>query len=107
MGFFSVSFIYKRFVAKIKSLITKILFGGFGKNKKDKSKKKEKNKKESNGESRITGFSKGLGFGKKDEVGIAAEKGLSGTKGYEAMNDAASDTTSVKKKKRNPFKRMF
>ncbi|KAF3903650.1 hypothetical protein AA313_de0206224 [Arthrobotrys entomopaga] len=106
MGFFSVSFIYKRFVAKVKSLITKILFGGFGKKKKDKSKKKEKKEKEAMGESRI----KGLGFGKKEEVGLAAEKGLSGTKGYEQMNDAASETTEVKKKKKNPmnkFRRMF
>ncbi|EPS41755.1 hypothetical protein H072_4267 [Dactylellina haptotyla CBS 200.50] len=106
-SFFSVSFIYKRFVNKIKSIISSIIFG---RKKKDRSKKKEKKEKGSG-----SSFGAKFGLGKKKEepmmaAPLVSEKGLIGNKGYAQIGEFSNEPVQEKKKKRNPmhkFKKMF
>ncbi|EGX46171.1 hypothetical protein AOL_s00110g335 [Orbilia oligospora ATCC 24927] len=100
-SFFSISFIYKRFVGKVKTIIKDLIFG------KKKAKSKSKDKKQGNqipGEklkNQVSGFTKNIGLKQEPEYQNEKLSVPMGKRGYEPINEPISP-----KKKRNPMKKL-
>ncbi|KAK6498273.1 hypothetical protein TWF506_004512 [Arthrobotrys conoides] len=104
-SFFSISFIYKRFVGKVKTIIKDLIFG----KKKTKSKSKDKRQGDQLSSEKLknqfSGFTKNIGLKQEpkyqnEKLSVPAEK-----RGYEPINEPVSPN-----KKRNPmrkFKKML
>ncbi|KAK6519196.1 hypothetical protein TWF281_003885 [Arthrobotrys megalospora] len=99
-SFFSISFIYKRFIGKIKTIIKDLIFGKKKTRSKSKDKKQAVTSPSEKLKNQLSGLSRSVSLKKEPEY-QNEKTALVGKRGYEPINEPITP-----KKKRNPIRKL-